>query len=37
MCEVMSPGGNLHCARPDCDGRGHVWVHYSSVHDPKAD
>jgi hypothetical protein len=37
MCDVRSPAGNLSCARTDCDGRGHVWVHASSAHDPKAD
>ncbi len=37
MCEVTSPGGNLECAREDCDGRGHVWIHYSSAVDSKAD
>ena len=36
MCEVTSPAGNLSCVRDDCDGRGHVWVHASSAHDPKA-
>ena len=37
MCDVMSPAGNLPCARNDCDGRGHVWVHASSAEDPKAE
>ena len=37
MCDVRSPAGNLPCARTECDGRGHVWVHSSSAHDPKAD
>jgi hypothetical protein len=37
MCEVTSPAGNLSCAREDCDGRGHVWVHASSATDPKVD
>jgi hypothetical protein len=37
MCEASSPGGNLQCARVECDGRGHVWVHASSAHDPKAE
>ena len=37
MCEVTSPAGNLACARDDCDGRGHVWVHASSATDAKTD
>ena len=37
MCDVRSPAGNLSCARPECDGRGHIWVHASSAQDPKAD
>jgi hypothetical protein len=37
MCDVMSPAGNLRCARNDCDGRGHVWVHPSSAEAPKAE
>jgi len=37
MCDVMSPAGNLPCARNECDGRGHVWVHASSAEDPKAE
>ncbi len=37
MCEAASPAGNLECAREECDGRGHVWIHPSSAHDPKAD
>ena len=37
MCEAASPGGNLLCARSDCDGRGHVWVHASSALDLKAE
>jgi hypothetical protein len=37
MCDAKSPGGNLHCSRPQCDGRGHVWVHASSAPDSKAE
>ena len=37
MCDVRSPAGNLECARTECDGRGHVWVHASSAYDAKAD
>jgi len=37
MCDAASPAGNLCCARDDCDGRGHVWIHASSAHDDKAD
>ena len=37
MCDVKSPGGNLRCCRPHCDGRGHVWVHASSAPDRKAE
>jgi hypothetical protein len=37
MCEAASPAGNLHCARVECDGRGHVWIHASSAFDPKAE
>jgi hypothetical protein len=37
MCEVTSPAGNLSCTRPDCDGRGHVWIHASSATDGKVD
>ena len=37
MCQATSPGGSLSCARKDCDGRGHVWVHASSAPDAKAE
>jgi hypothetical protein len=37
MCDATSPAGNLSCARHQCDGRGHVWVHASSAPDEKAD
>ena len=37
MCDAKSPGGNLRCSRPHCDGRGHVWVHASSAPDLKAE
>ena len=37
MCEARSPGGRLTCARPNCDGRGHVFIHASSAPDAKVD
>lgn len=37
MCDVRSPAGNLECARPQCDGRGHVWIHASSAYDAKVE
>jgi hypothetical protein len=37
MCAKRSPGGHLVCANPECNGRGHVWVHESSAPDRKRD
>ena len=37
MCAMRSPGGHLVCANPQCNGRGHVWVHESSAPDRKRD
>lgn len=36
-CTVLSPGGNLTCHNPRCNGRGHVWIHPSSAPDSKAE
>jgi len=37
MCEARSPRGTLRCTRPNCDGRGHVFIHPSSAPDAKAE